>query len=73
MGVYLDTQQRLLKQRQFEILQQLAWTQLAQPVRELFPVEESANAVNTARRDVALLAEAVRHIAGEKTVSKRWG
>jgi hypothetical protein len=73
MGVYLDTQQRLLKQRQFEILHQLAWTQLAQAVRELFPAEESASAVNAARRDVALLAEAVRHIAGEKTASETWG
>ncbi len=60
---YLQTQQRLLKRKQWEAMQEAVEEHLARPVRHLFVAAARAEELDTAQRDVARLSQAARLIA----------
>jgi hypothetical protein len=60
---YLQTQQSLLKQRQFEAIQAAVEQHLARPMRDLFTGAARAEELETARRDLAQLSQAALRVA----------
>jgi hypothetical protein len=63
---YLQTQQSLLKRRQFAAIQAAVEQHLARPVRDLFTGAARAEELETARRDMARLSQAaLRVVRGE--------
>jgi hypothetical protein len=60
---YLQTQQALLKRKQFEAMKAAVEQQLASPVRGLFTGAARAEELETARRDAAQLSQAALQIA----------
>ena len=62
---YLQTQQNLLKGKQMEAMQTVVEQHLAQPVRDLFPGTARTEELETVRRDVAELSQAVLRVARE--------
>ncbi|HEX9871555.1 MAG TPA: hypothetical protein VGC99_23730 [Candidatus Tectomicrobia bacterium] len=60
---YLQTQQSLLKRRQFEAIQAAVEQHLARPVRHLFTGAARAEELETARRDMAWLSQAALRVA----------
>lgn len=63
MGAYLETQKRLLRQKQSTLIRQLAWEQVALPVGALFPAQAPEHDLMTARRDFALIKAAALQVA----------
>jgi hypothetical protein len=63
LDTYLQTQQSLLKRKQFEVIQAAVEQHLARPVRQLFTGTARAEELETARRDVARLSQAALRVA----------
>lgn len=62
MGAYLETQKRLLRQHQLTMFAQLVRKEGIQPLEHLFPARDSANDLDRARRDFAIVKDALLHI-----------
>ncbi len=60
---YLQTQQSLLKQKQFEAIQAAVEQHLARPMRALFTGAARAEELETARRDLVQLSQAALRVA----------
>lgn len=60
---YLQTQQNLLKHRQFEAMQVAVKQHLARPVRDLFAAAAHVEELETAQRDMARLSQAALQVA----------
>jgi hypothetical protein len=63
LDTYLQTQQSLLKHKQFEAIQAAVEQHLARPVRQLFTGAACAEELETAQRDVAQLSQAALRVA----------
>jgi hypothetical protein len=60
---YLQTQQSLLKRKQFEVIQTAVEQHLARPMRDLFKGAACAEELEAARRDLTQLSQAALRVA----------
>jgi hypothetical protein len=70
LGRYLETQRAGLLHEQFEAIRALVETRLAAPARALFPASVRVEDLNAARRDFAMVQEAIGRVAGTEGESR---